>query len=76
MAKVFNENPTNFVNMNTYFNVLNNSVGFTAEQLTKIVENTNYLYNNVEELKSMINYQNQKIFGISSMLDTINGEKI
>lgn len=45
MADVFNKTPAEFIDINTMFDVLNNRVGFEAEQLRAIVENTYWLYN-------------------------------
>lgn len=47
MAEIFNRNPSTFKDFNDLFSVLNNSIGFTSEQLQKLIENTNYLYNHL-----------------------------
>lgn len=47
MADVFNQNPTEYVDLNTMFPVLNEKVGLTYEQWRKAIENTNFLKNNL-----------------------------
>ena len=44
MAEVFNLNPSEFINMNDLFPVLNDKVGLTYEQWRKAIENINYVY--------------------------------
>ena len=44
MADVFNQNPSDFINMNDLFPVLNDKVGLTYEQWKVAMENINYLY--------------------------------
>lgn len=45
MADVFNKNPTDFIDMNNLFPVLNDKVGLTYEQWRIAMENINYVYN-------------------------------
>ena len=47
MADVFNREPVSFVDQNEQFPILDENVGFTYQQLKTLVENTNYLYNNL-----------------------------
>ena len=47
MADVFDKNPTEYFDMNELFPVLNSKVGFNYEQLKKLVENSNFLKNNL-----------------------------
>ncbi len=43
----FNNNPSNYVDLNNYFPVLNDKVGLSSEQFKLLVENTNYLLNHL-----------------------------
>lgn len=45
--KIIESKPSVFVNPNEFFTVLNDKVGLTSEQVKKICENLNYLYNNL-----------------------------
>lgn len=47
MADVFNKEPISFIDQNEQFPVLNEKVGLTYQQLKTLIENTNYLYNNL-----------------------------
>ena len=47
MADVFNTEPIIFVDQNEQFPVLDDKVGLTYQQFKTLVENTNYLYNNL-----------------------------
>lgn len=47
MANVFDKEPISFVDQNEQFPVLNEQVGLTYQQFKTLVENTNYLYNNM-----------------------------
>ena len=47
MADVFNTEPISFVDQNEQFPVLDDKVGLTYQQFKTLVENTNYLYNNL-----------------------------
>lgn len=44
MADRFNLSPSEFINMNDLFPVLNDKVGLTYEQWRKAIENINYVY--------------------------------
>lgn len=47
MADVFNREPISFADQNEQFPVLDDKVGLTYQQFKTLVENTNYLYNNL-----------------------------
>lgn len=47
MADVFNKEPISFIDQNEQFPVLNEKVGLTYQQFKTLIENTNYLYNNL-----------------------------
>ena len=47
MADVFNKDPIAFVDQNEQFPILDETIGLTYEQWRTLVENTNFLYNNL-----------------------------
>lgn len=47
MADSFNKEPISFVDQNEQFPVLDDKIGLTYQQFKTLVENTNYLYNNL-----------------------------
>lgn len=49
MADVFNKNPSDFIDMNDLFPVLNDKVGLTYEQWRIAMENIIYVYNKIND---------------------------
>ena len=47
MADVFNKTPASFVDQNTQFTMINDKIGLTSSQVKTLIENTNFLYNNL-----------------------------
>ena len=70
MADVFDKEPSEYVDMNELFPVLNEKVGLSYEQWRKLVENVNYVKNNstskgVVDL-SYSKIANQKVNGVNT----------
>lgn len=76
--KIIESNPSVFVNPSELFTILNNKVGLTSEQVKKICENLNYLYNNLGLADIQVGYVNT-IFtepGTLSDVDIFHREEI
>ena len=76
--KIIESNPSVFVNPIEFFSVLNDKVGLTSEQVKKICENLNYLYNNLGLADIRVGYVNT-IFtepGTLSDVDVFHREEI
>lgn len=61
MADVFNKNPSEYVDMNEFFPILNDKVGLTYEQWRKLVENVNYIKNNSNNIKELVGTNSKPI---------------